>query len=223
MRRCLNLIRAAHYEEARSRLAPIIADHPQWARAQLMLALTYHEEQRYEMAKPLFAEALRLNPAENSVRPFYGWCLYYLGEPSAAREQFEAYLKVNAKYADAHFALGLIDFEEDRLDDAITRMNRTIELAQQAGDARTEGKAHARLGDIHLRRNNLEDARTELLKAVELRKDAYEAYYKLARVYQRLGDPEKAKWARSMHEQIRESLHPTGKVTTSTRPSEEKP
>ncbi len=209
LKNCLNLIRAKQYDAARERLAPLIAAHPQWPRAKFMLALTYHEEQRYELAKPLFAETLELDAREHTVRPFYGWCLYYLGEPEGAREQFDAYLKIKPDYADAHFAIGLIEFDEDHMDAAVDRFNKTIEISKASRDPRTEGKARARLGDVYMRQNHLDKARDELEKAVELRTDAYEAYYKLSRVYQRLGNVEKAKWAREMHEKVREEMHPT--------------
>ncbi len=206
---CLRLIRDKQFEAARAQLVPIAAAHPRWARATFMLGLTYHEEARYEMAKPHFEKAIALDPNDLAFRPFYGWCLYYLGEGDASRAQFETYLEAKPDYADAHFAIGLIAYEEDDLDEAVTRFNRTIASAVAAKDARTEGKARARLGDVYIRRDELVKAREELLKAVELRPDAYEAYFKLSRVFERLGDRDKAKWARERHKSIYEKLYPT--------------
>lgn len=206
---CLRLIREKQFDAARAQLLPIAAAHPRWARATFMLGLTYHEEARYEMARPLFEKAIALDPSDLAFRPFFGWCLYYLGEADASREQFETYLKAKPDYADAHFAIGLIAYEEDDLDEAVKRFNRTIASAVAAKDARTEGKARARLGDVYIRRNELVKARDELLKAVELRPDAYEAYFKLSRVFERLGDRAKATWAREKHKSIYEKLYPT--------------
>ncbi|HWL93546.1 MAG TPA: tetratricopeptide repeat protein [Phycisphaerae bacterium] len=206
---CLRLIRGKEFPAARVRLERLVVDHPTWARAEFMLGLTYHEEQRYGLAKRYFARAVALDPRDLAFRPFYGWCLYYLGEAAAAREQFEAYLEAKPDYSDAHFAIGLIEYEADDLEAAAARFRRTIELAIATKDARVEGKARARMGDIHIRRNELEKARDELLKAVKLRDDAYEAYFKLSRVFERLGDKSKAKWAREMHKSIYEKMHPT--------------
>lgn len=206
---CLRLIRDKQYAAARSRLEAITAAHPEVSRAWLLLALTYHEEQRYGMARPLFEKTLRVNPDEHSTRPFFGWCLYYLGRGDAAIEQFELYLKINPNYADAHFAIGLVDYDRDELEKAVLRFTRTIEIARATQDPRTEGKARARIADVCIRRGELAKARDELLAAVKLRPDAYEAYFKLSRVYHRLGESERAAWARKMHDDIREQLHPS--------------
>jgi Tfp pilus assembly protein PilF len=209
MTRCLALIKNKQYDAARRRLEPIVLAHPGWARAHFLLALTYHEEQRYSMARPLFARALELDPQERAILPFYGWCLYYLGEAEASRKQFAAYLETNADHADAHYAIGLIDYDQDDLDSALARFRTTIRLA--ARDPRTEGKARARLADVHVRRGELAQARTELERAVELRPDAYEAFFKLSRVLERLGDHEGAERARRTHDEIRERVRPTAK------------
>lgn len=207
---CLRLIGEKKFDEARARVEPITAAHPDWSRPWLILAMTYHEEHRYGMAKPHFVKALELNPNEHAARPFFGWCLYYLGEADASREQFEAYLKVKPNYPDAIFAIGLIEYDRDELDKAKERFDKTIELARAAKDPRTEGKARARLADVYIRRGKLAEARDELLAAVKLRPDAYEAYFKLSRVYHRMGDAERAEWAKKMHDEIRERMHPTG-------------
>lgn len=207
--RSLRLIREKQFERARGKIEPLVAAYPEWSRAWLMLAMTYHEEQRYSMARPLFAKALSLDPNDHNARPFYGWCLYYLGDAGEARAQFEAFLKVNPQFADAHFAIGLIEYDEDNLDEAMRRFDRTIEIAKSTRDPRTEGKARARSADVYIRRNELTKARDELEAAVRLRPDAYEAYHKLSRVYQRLGERQKAAEARRMHDEIRERMHPT--------------
>lgn len=209
MARCLALIKAHQYEAARGRLQPIVALHPAWARAQFLLALSYHEEQRYELARPLFERALELDPAERTVLPFYGWCLYYLGDATAAARQFSGYLQHDPDYADAHYALGMIDYDRDDLEPASRHFADTIRLAAAAGDARTEGKARARLADVHVRRGELEQARTELERAVTLRPDAYEAFFKLSRVLERLGDREGAARALAQHDKVREQVRPS--------------
>lgn len=219
MTRCLELIKAKQYEAARLRLEPIVSAHPGWARAHFLLALTYHEEQRYELARPLFARAVQLDAAEHSVLPFYGWCLYYLGDLEAARRQFEAYLQVKPDFADGHYALALIDFDRDDLEAASRRLATTINLASSAAEPRTEGKARARLADVHIRRGELEQARTELQRAVELRLDAYEAYFKLSRVLERLGDHEGAQRAFETGQALREQVRPSVAKQPGSQPS----
>jgi tetratricopeptide (TPR) repeat protein len=208
MARCYELIKAGEHEAARRRLQPIVQAHPGWARAHFLLGLTYHEQELYAQARPLFARALELDPLERAVLPFYGWCLYYLGDAETSRRQFAAYLESDADYADAHFGLGLIDFDRDDLEAAARRFGTAIRLAAAAGQPRTEGKARARLADVHVRRGDLARARAELQRAVELRPDAYEAFFKLSRVLERLGDHEAAQRALRTHEELRQRLRP---------------
>ncbi len=206
---CYELIQMNRYVEARKRLEPIVADHPAWPRANLLLAVTYHKEGRYEVAKPMFERVLALDPEMHSTLPFYGWCLYYLGEAAESRKQFEAYLKIKPDYADAHYAIGLLELDRNNLAEAQKRFELTIRQAKAEGQARVEGKAHAMLGDVFVRLGELERAKQELELAVKQRTDAYEAYFMLSRVLQRLGDPEGAARAREMHRQIREQMHPS--------------
>src|SRR5262245_41924388 len=77
---CLKLIEQGKTQDARELLAPVVAQHRDWARAHLVLALTYHRENRYQQARPLFERALELEPQNHAARFYYGWCLYYLGE-----------------------------------------------------------------------------------------------------------------------------------------------
>ncbi len=211
MERCLDLIRQERFDEARATLAPIVAEHPRWQRAALLLGLAYFEEFRHGEARPLLERAIELDPATPdalAARLHLGWSLYYLGEPEAARARFEEVLRARPQEADAHFGLGLIAFDADDVEAAAGRLGTAIDLARRAGDAAVEGKARARLADVHVRKGNLDEARSELETAVRLRPDAYEAWYKLSRVLQRLGDAEGAARALATHREIRERVRP---------------
>lgn len=205
---CLQLVQRGLYEAAAQRLTLMVETYPSFARGHLLLGLTHHKQRHYEDARPLFARALELDPNDHPVRIYYGWCLYYLGDSAGAREMFESFLAVSPDYADAHFALGLLNFDSDKLDRATRRFVRTIELARKAHDPGDEAKARARLGDVHLRRGELDDARRELEAAVRLNPELYAAYFKLSVVFQRLSMTEAAERARKKHDEVRQRLHP---------------
>jgi tetratricopeptide (TPR) repeat protein len=209
MKACVDLISKGHHAEARRRLEPVVADHPGWGRAQFYLALTYHKEYRYQRARVLFAKSIELDPSYHPTRIFYGWCLYYLGELEDARKMFEAFLVVRPDYADAIFALGLIDFDLDELDSAARRFQRAEELGKADNDTKMQSKALARLGDVWVRRGGLDEARAAFERSIELNRDNYETYYKLSRVLDRLGDTEGAARMRTAHETIRERIRPS--------------
>ena len=208
MARCKKLIDAGQYAAARARLQPIVEQHPGWARATSLLALTYYKENRFEVAKPLFAKALEADPQEIAIRPLYGWSLYSLGELDDAEEMFESLLPRKPDYTAAHYALGLIHLDRDEVDSARERFETTVRLASQQADPPMEGRAHARLGDLYVRLDDLATAKRELELAVELSPDEYGALFKLSRVLQRLGDEEGAKEARKRFEEAKARVRP---------------
>ena len=203
---CVKLIRANQTARARHRLEPVVADHPGWAKAHFYLGLTYHTEKRYERAVEWFKRSLELDPLDHTPLVFLGWSRYYLGDPEASRALFESYLKVKPDYHDAIFALGLIDFDADDIPSARARFEKVIALAIEQSSSKTEAKARARLADVLIRLNELEPARKELDKSIELNPDNYEAFYKLSRVLERLGDHEAAEKARRQHDVVRDRV-----------------
>ncbi len=200
---CLKLIRQRQTAKARELLEPVVADHPGWAKARFYLGLTYHREKRYERAAELFKRSLELDPLFHTQRVYYGWCLYYLGDPEAARGMFEAYLEVKPDYPDALFALGLIAFDADEVASAQRLFERVIVLAQTGNDAKTEAKARARLADVLIRLDMIKPTKAQLDRSIMLNPDNFEVYYKLSRVLERLGEREAAKAARLKHDEVR--------------------
>lgn len=201
---CVELIRQGRFAEARDRLTPIVADHPGWGRIHFYLGLAFHKEARYGEARGLFERAMELEPEYRPAVYYHGWCLYYLGELEAARTQFEAFLESRPDYADAIFALGLIDFDGDAIDAARRRFERAIQLAAAAKDAATEAKARARLADVMIRLGELKAAKIELERSLALAPHNHESWFKLSRVLQRLGEPERAEEARRKHREMLE-------------------
>lgn len=195
--RLKGLIESGDTVIARARLESIVEHHPGWARALLLLALTYHREQRHELARPLFERALDADPQQLAVRAPYGWCLLALGELETAEEMFEVVLAHHADHAESHYALGVIAFERDDVDGARARLERAITLAARAHDPSLEGRARARLGELLVRTGDLVAARRELERAVALRPHARDASFQLARVLERLGEKEAAALARA--------------------------
>ena len=86
-------------------------------------------------AREHFEEALALEPDYPPAIYFHGWALYYTGEMAAARLAFRNHLSRQPDVGDSHFALGLIAFDENDLEEAETRFRRAIEL--QADDRST--------------------------------------------------------------------------------------
>ncbi len=208
MARCKQLIDAGLYGGARARLQPIVEQHPKWARAALLLGLTYYRESRFETANRYFAQALEAEPEEIAVRPLYGWSLYSLGQLDEAEKMFESLLVRRPDYTAAHYGLGLISLDRDQTDAARERFGRIMELAAKQNDPSMAGRAHGRLGDLYLRLGDLDAAKRELELAVELAPGDHDALFTLSRVLQRLGDDEGADDARRRFEEVKATLRP---------------
>ena len=202
-------IEARDYEAARRILMPAVSAHPDWARGRLLLAVTFQKEKRYELARPHFERAWELDPKDPGVASFYGWCLYYLGEPEKARAMFEAHIRQNPHYADSHFALGVIALETDDLAMARRELDTAIRFAQSRRNRDVESKALIRRADLFLRLEQVTDARRDLEEAVKLKPGAHGAYFKLSRVLERLGDSDGAARALEMHRKTREQVRPS--------------
>lgn len=208
MAQCKKLIDMGLFGGARARLQPIVDQHPSWARALLLLGLTYYRENRFEAANEHFAKALEANPKELAVRPFYGWSLYSLGELDAAQQMFESILQPKPDYTAAHYALGLIDLDRDEVEAAREHFTTTIRLGARQEDMTIQGRGHGRLGDLFLRLGELDAAKRQLTRAIELFPEDHNAHFTLSRVLQRLGDTLGAQAAREKFEELKAKLRP---------------
>lgn len=197
--------------EAAGRMARRWADaQPGSARAAFYVGLSFHKQKRHAEALAFLerAEAAPDNdfPEAAHVPHYLGWCRYYLGDLAGAHRAFEAHAAAFPEYDDTQFALGLVAFDRDELDEAERRFRRALELLRRAagdaapGTARERAKCLARLGDVALRRGDLESAERDARAAVELWPDHHEAWAKLARVLDRQGKAAEASAARSQQQ-----------------------
>ena len=192
----MELMAARDFSDARALLEKLLEEHPEAARARFYLALTYHKEGRYDMARRHYELLVPRGPTFDDyykLQYFYGYCLYNLGDVKAARQGFEVFLKQRPASADAHFGLGLIELDEGRLKQAEEHFLKAISFA--AGKPSLIAKSRTRLADVLLQQNRLEESRKELQLAIQLRPQQYNAYYKLYRVLLRLGRDQEAKTA----------------------------
>jgi tetratricopeptide (TPR) repeat protein len=183
---------------------------PGSARAAFYVGLSFHKQKRHAEALAFLERAEAAPDSEFPEAPhvphYLGWCRYYLGDLAGAHRAFEAHAAAFPGYDDSQFALGLIAFDRDELDEAEHRFRRALELLQRAagdaaaGTARERAKCLARLGDVALRRGDLESAERDARAAVELWPDHHEAWAKLARVLDRQGKAAEASAARSQQQ-----------------------
>ena len=195
------LLRSGDFNGTEVLLEAILAEHPDNARAMFLLGVSIQKQKRYEAALARFDSAIKMNqsfPEEAHEDHFRGWCLYHLGRLDEAKSAFNAHAELFPDEGDTQFGLGIIALDQGDLELATTHLERAIELQSSLdGRKREVAKAHARLGDVHLGLDRLDDARESYHTAVKRWPDHYEAWSKLARVLDRVGEPEMAERARA--------------------------
>jgi tetratricopeptide (TPR) repeat protein len=195
------MLDAGRFPEAEMALRTLLRERPNLPRAEFLLAVAMQKQKRYADAEALFdkiIDAKAAFPEINHLFHFLGWSQFYLGKLPESRSAFEEHLRRVKDEPDSIFALGLIDMEEDHVDDAERRFRQAIELQKDVPSLRRDlAKAHARLGDVLLRRDQIAAAEEEFRAAVTAWPNHYEAWAKLARTLDRQGRPEQAERARA--------------------------
>lgn len=197
------LLRSGQFLDAEIVLSTVLRESPNCARAQFLLGVAVMKQKRYAQARPLLEASLASKqpfPDAVQVDHFLGWTCYYLGDLDAAKGAFQSHVRNVPTAADSYFGLGVIAIDEDRIADARSALERSIELLPPAPQGnRDHSKALARLGDCAMARDETEAALADYEEAANLWPDHYEIWGKLARVYEIANRPEDA--ARSRSEQ----------------------
>jgi len=196
------LLRAGRADEARARLEALAADDPSHE-AEFLLGYLHHQAERHALALPHFERALAGGPTFPKARQvffLYGRSLQETGDLVGARAAYEADSRLFPDEADGLYRLALLDLEQGDLPSAESRARACLERFQRPRD---RAKAHALLADVHLAREDLPAARAELERCVATFPH-YEAFYKLSRVCDRLGEREAAERYLAEHRAWRE-------------------
>jgi len=202
------LIQQRRFDDARELLRSLTEEFPDWPAPYFYAGTTYFEEKRWEPGLRNFGRVLELAPGFHKAHLLNGWCLIYLGRMEQARVSVEAYLRAVPDSADATFALGLIDLDEDKVDDARRHLKQAISMTHALDKPAREALIRLRYADLLVRTGEVEAARSELGRAIVLDPSNEKIYFKLSRVLQRLGDDEGARLAREQDPRLLERLAP---------------
>jgi tetratricopeptide (TPR) repeat protein len=201
------LLRESRFEEAEPVARAWVRDRADDPRAGFYLGLVLHKAKRHGEAKAFLERAAAAPagafPEAVHASHYLGWCLYYLGDLDGAKASFTVHARAFPRYDDDQFALGIIAYDEDRLDDAEARFRLAIELLGAAGAPKERAKNLARLGDVLLRRDRLGDAEACYREAIRLHEMNGEAWSKLARVLDRQGRADEAQATRARQAELK--------------------
>jgi tetratricopeptide (TPR) repeat protein len=170
-------------------------------RMQLGLGSAYYLAGKYEEAAGALLEAVRLEPG---AKPAY----YLLGhayesaqalQPAIAAA-FEKYLRGNPADAWAYYHYGTIAYLRSQSAGQTTYPEARKHLLKAVELDPNLAEAHAQLGMIAA---TDADAVVALERAVQLRPELASAHFRLARAYQRLGQPDKAEAELELFQKMR--------------------
>lgn len=204
------LLQTGHYDYAKNILVQVLDARPEVGRAEFFLGVALTKMKKYEEARLHLERSLQFMqpfPEAKHAHHFMGWASYHLGELGRARSDFEAHLAEVPNEPDSIFGLGLIAFDEDRLDDAETLFQKAIDLQQGPKASRRDvSKAWIRMGDVSMRRDDPAKAEERYMSGLALFADHYEGWAKLARCRDQMGKAKEAESARNEERRARERV-----------------
>ena len=187
------LLKQQKFGEALAILDPAHTEVPKDAQIQLALGVAYYGLRRFEEAATQFLKTIDLAPEVRQPYVFLGRMLDQA--PAAlgdAGPRFAAYRK-----AHPDDQLGyLLEARTAEPEKARELLQKAIELAPK------DAAAHLELGILEEKRQRFSEAATELERAAAL--DAVDpvTHYHLARVYDRLGQSDRARAERETHAKL---------------------
>ncbi|MGI8989264.1 MAG: tetratricopeptide repeat protein [Bryobacteraceae bacterium] len=145
-------------------------------------------------AVPYFKKYAELKRGDPRGRFALGAAYFYSGEYDLAKIELRAIADLPETAVGAHYFLGRIAKQEDRLQDAAAQ----FEQALRSNPNQPEVLAESAL--VHIRQEKFEEAARELRRAIEIDPDSFRANANLLILYQKTKDPRAASQARRFEE-----------------------
>ena len=198
------LLRGEDFTQAADVLGSALSAHAQDPQLTLALGVARYGQRRFDDAIATFLKVIQLDPSVEQPYLFLGRVLEQAGdrlpEITKAYESWAAREPQNAK---AQLLLAEALLAQDH------RSERARDLLQKS--IALDGKdweSHYQLGVALANQRNWQEASAELNRSIELNPKQPLPHYHLARVYDRLGQSERAEEDRKIHQQLTASQKP---------------
>jgi tetratricopeptide (TPR) repeat protein len=177
--------------------------YPQSTRMLLGLGAARFAQGSQEQAEQIFLEACDLNPSDPTPYLFLGRLQSTENiEPSGWTDRMKRFVSLRPESAMAHYfyavALTKQDRSREKLDAVESELKAAIELDPHLGDA------YLQLGILRSERGDFPGGITTLQKAIENTPLPDEAHYRLAQLYRRTGEVDKASKEMELFKKISE-------------------
>ena len=192
------LLRSQKFSEAATVTEAALTTKPGDAQLTLTLGVARYGQRRFDEAITLFLETISLDPTIEQPYEFLGRVLDQAGShmPQILKD-YESWAAKNPQNAKAQMLLAKALLASD------PKSRRAKELLQRSItlDDR-DWESHYELGVLLENEHDYTGAAQELSRATELDPKQPMPHYHLARVYDRLGEPEKAQAEREIHQRL---------------------
>ncbi|MBV8452710.1 MAG: tetratricopeptide repeat protein [Deltaproteobacteria bacterium] len=192
------LLRSQKFSEAAAVTEAALTAKPGDAQLTLTLGVARYGQRRFDEAITLFLQTIALDPAMEQPYEFLGRVLDQAGSqmPEILKE-FEAWAAKNPQNAKAQMLLAKALLAGDpKSQRAKELLQRSISLDDR------DWESHYELGVLLESEHDYAGAGQELSRATEQNPKEAIAHYHLARVYDRLGEPERAQAEREIHKRL---------------------
>jgi len=192
------LLKGQEFSQAAEVVNAALEAHPQDAQLTLALGVSRYGQRRFDEAITLFLRVITIEPRVEQPYEFLGRMLDQAGEhmPEILKD-YEAWAAKNPQNAKAQMLLAKVLIAEDpKSKRAEELLRRSIVL-----DA-NDWESHYELGVLLANEHQYAAAAEQLSRSIQLDAKQPMPHYHLARVYDRLGEPEKAKAERDIHRRL---------------------
>lgn len=117
-----------HFKDRMTYWKNAVKTSPHLPLAHRNLGAMYHLENKLDLAKPCYEEALRLNPVEYMAHNNLGLIALSQGDLKKAEEEFLSEVRVNPVYDNVYYNLGVLYARQGRHREAERAWQKTIEL-----------------------------------------------------------------------------------------------
>jgi Flp pilus assembly protein TadD len=192
------LLERMDFADAENAVASAIEAHPDNAQLILVKGVASYGQRRFSAAIDDFLKVIAIDPSVPQPYEFIGKMLEQAGPrlPEITRA-FEAHVKTAPDDAMANLALAKVQLAADSHDpDAEALLRHSIAIDPK------QWESHYQLGVVLEGKHDFKAAADQLKQSIALNPNEPMPHYHLARVYDRLGEPDQAAAERKLHDQL---------------------
>ena len=193
------LLSRERFDDAAEALEGGLKALPKSAQLQLALGVARYGQRRFAEAIDAFLKTIELQPEVEQPYVFLGKILDHAGDRLPEIEgRVSTFLKAQPDHPEANLVYAKVIQRRADADPVQIESH----LRRAIGSGRPTWEAHFELGVLLARTRKFAEASDELNAAIKLKADEPAPHYHLARVYDRLGQRDKAAAERALHEKL---------------------